>query len=56
MARKEKKNTGMTESTQATLVKLGDTDLYVRADFIDRVSGDKVILTADKNRILSDQA
>ncbi|MDP9368888.1 MAG: hypothetical protein M3Q03_11530 [Chloroflexota bacterium] len=33
-----------------------DTDRYVTADFIDRVSGDKVILTADKNRILSDQA
>ncbi len=32
-----------------------DTDRYVTADLIDRVSGDTVILTADKNRILSDQ-
>lgn len=46
----------MTESTQATLVKLGDTDRYVTADFIDRISGDKVVLTPDKNQILSDRA
>ncbi len=32
-----------------------DTDHYVTADLIDRVSGDTVTLTATKDRILSDQ-
>ncbi len=33
-----------------------DTDRYVTADLIDRVSGDTVTLTATKDRILSDRA